>query len=163
MMMQPDRIEHRPLARLKPYALNAKTRDADQVAKIAASMAEFGWTVPCLVAAVASPMQGQHARLMFTSPPYAKQRDYGAAKEINGATLSPARIVTTGNGCSSSGCAGKRGGRKQPCITAQAARSPSPSIRRPKCWHAVSGVLRLCPPTRTRSAFTSRRSIRQLA
>ncbi|CAM3954838.1 site-specific DNA-methyltransferase [Paracoccus yeei] len=47
----PGRIEHWPLARLKPYARNAKTHDADQVAKIAASMAEFGWTVPCLVAA----------------------------------------------------------------------------------------------------------------
>lgn len=44
---RPDRA----LARLKPYALNAKTRDADQVAKSAASMAEFGWTVPSLVAA----------------------------------------------------------------------------------------------------------------
>ena len=46
----PGRIEHWSLARLKPYARNAKTHDADQVARIAASMAEFGWTVPCLVA-----------------------------------------------------------------------------------------------------------------
>ena len=46
----PERIEHWPLARLQPYARNAKSHGADQVAKIAASMAEFGWTVPCLVA-----------------------------------------------------------------------------------------------------------------
>ena len=46
----PDRIEMWPLARLQPYARNAKAHGADQVAKIAASMAEFGWTVPCLVA-----------------------------------------------------------------------------------------------------------------
>ena len=46
----PDAIEHWPLDRLKPYARNAKMHGADQVAKIAASMAEFGWTVPCLVA-----------------------------------------------------------------------------------------------------------------
>ena len=46
----PERIEQWPLARLQPYARNAKTHGADQVAKIAASMAEFGWTVPCLVA-----------------------------------------------------------------------------------------------------------------
>ncbi|MCA0871359.1 site-specific DNA-methyltransferase [Seohaeicola saemankumensis] len=46
----PDAIEMWPLARLQPYAKNAKTHGADQVAKIAASMAEFGWTVPCLVA-----------------------------------------------------------------------------------------------------------------
>ena len=46
----PDAIETWPLAKLQPYAKNAKTHGADQVAKIAASMAEFGWTVPCLVA-----------------------------------------------------------------------------------------------------------------
>ena len=45
----PERIENWPLARLQPYAKNAKMHGADQVAKIAASMAEFGWTVPCLV------------------------------------------------------------------------------------------------------------------
>ena len=45
----PERIEHWPLARLQPYARNAKQHGADQVAKLAASMAEFGWTVPCLV------------------------------------------------------------------------------------------------------------------
>ena len=46
----PERIEQWPLARLQPYARNAMTHGADQVAKIAACMAEFGWTVPCLVA-----------------------------------------------------------------------------------------------------------------
>ncbi|MEN8740742.1 MAG: ParB N-terminal domain-containing protein, partial [Phaeobacter gallaeciensis] len=46
----PDAIETWPLARLQPYTKNAKAHGADQVAKIAASMAEFGWTVPCLVA-----------------------------------------------------------------------------------------------------------------
>ena len=46
----PDAIETWPLAKLQPYARNAKLHGPDQVAKIAASMAEFGWTVPCLVA-----------------------------------------------------------------------------------------------------------------
>ncbi|MFD2237800.1 MAG: site-specific DNA-methyltransferase [Brevundimonas sp.] len=46
----PERIEMWPLARLHPYAKNAKVHGADQVVRIAASMAEFGWTVPCLVA-----------------------------------------------------------------------------------------------------------------
>ena len=46
----PDAIETWPLAKLQPYAKNAKLHGPDQVAKIAASMAEFGWTVPCLVA-----------------------------------------------------------------------------------------------------------------
>lgn len=46
----PERIETWPLAKLQPYAANPKAHDDDQVAKLAASMAEFGWTVPCLVA-----------------------------------------------------------------------------------------------------------------
>ncbi|MEN3976906.1 DNA methyltransferase [Emcibacter sp. SYSU 3D8] len=46
----PEAIEAWPLDRLMPYAHNAKQHDDAQVAKIAASMAEFGWTVPCLVA-----------------------------------------------------------------------------------------------------------------
>ena len=59
----PGRIEHWPLARLRPYACNAKTHDADQVAKIAASMAEFGWTVPVLVAADGELIAG-HGRIL---------------------------------------------------------------------------------------------------
>ena len=59
----PGRIEHWPLARLRPYARNAKTHDANQVAKIAASMAEFGWTVPCLVGADGELIAG-HGRVL---------------------------------------------------------------------------------------------------
>jgi ParB-like chromosome segregation protein Spo0J len=59
----PEQVEHWPIARLKPYARNAKTHDADQVAKIAASMAEFGWTVPCLVAADGELIAG-HGRVL---------------------------------------------------------------------------------------------------
>ena len=46
----PEKIEHWPLSRLQPYARNAKTHSPEQVARIAASMAEFGWTQPVLVA-----------------------------------------------------------------------------------------------------------------
>ncbi len=63
MRMPPDRIEHWPLARLRPYARNAKTHHADQVSKIAASMAEFGWTVPVLVAADGELIAG-HGRIL---------------------------------------------------------------------------------------------------
>jgi DNA modification methylase len=59
----PGRIEHWPLAQLKPYTQNARTHDADQVAKIAASMAEFGWTVPVLVAADGELIAG-HGRVL---------------------------------------------------------------------------------------------------
>ena len=46
----PREIETWPLEHLRPYAKNAKRHGEDQIAKIASSMAKFGWTVPCLVA-----------------------------------------------------------------------------------------------------------------
>jgi DNA modification methylase len=42
-------IEHRPLDSLIPYARNARTHSDAQVAQIAASIREFGWTNPVLV------------------------------------------------------------------------------------------------------------------
>jgi DNA modification methylase len=59
----PERIETWPLARLQPYAKNAKVHGADQVAKLAASMAEFGWTVPCLVSEEGELIAG-HGRVL---------------------------------------------------------------------------------------------------
>jgi DNA modification methylase len=59
----PERIEQWPLERLKPYARNAKTHGDDQVAKIAASMAQFGWTVPVLVAGDGEVIAG-HGRIL---------------------------------------------------------------------------------------------------
>ena len=50
LVFAPSQIESWPIARLRPYARNAKMHGNDQVAKIAASMAKFGWTVPCMVA-----------------------------------------------------------------------------------------------------------------
>ncbi len=50
LVFAPSQIETWPLDRLRPYARNAKIHGTDQVAKIAASMAKCGWTVPCLVA-----------------------------------------------------------------------------------------------------------------
>ena len=43
-----DKIEQWPTARLLPYARNARTHSDDQVAQIAASIAEFGFTNPIL-------------------------------------------------------------------------------------------------------------------
>ena len=59
----PERIEQWPLERLKPYARNAKTHGADQVAKIAGSMAQFGWTVPVLVSGDGEVIAG-HGRIL---------------------------------------------------------------------------------------------------
>ena len=47
--MSPLQIEYRPIESLIPYVRNARTHSDDQVAQIAASIREFGWTNPILV------------------------------------------------------------------------------------------------------------------
>lgn len=44
-----DAVERRPVASLVPYARNARTHTPEQVAQIAASIREWGWTSPVLV------------------------------------------------------------------------------------------------------------------
>ncbi len=44
-----DTVEKRPVAALIPYARNARTHSEAQVAQIAASIKEWGWTTPVLV------------------------------------------------------------------------------------------------------------------
>lgn len=44
-----DAVERRPVASLMTYAANARTHSAEQVAQIAASVQEWGWTTPVLV------------------------------------------------------------------------------------------------------------------
>ena len=44
-----DAVERRPIADLTPYANNSRTHSDEQVAQIAASITEFGFTVPVLV------------------------------------------------------------------------------------------------------------------
>ena len=63
LVFAPSQVESWPIARLRPYARNAKMHGDDQVAKIAASMAKFGWTVPCLVAADGELIAG-HGRVL---------------------------------------------------------------------------------------------------
>jgi ParB-like chromosome segregation protein Spo0J len=48
-----DKIEQWPTARLIPYARNARTHSDEQVAQIAASIAEFGFTTRSWRAATA--------------------------------------------------------------------------------------------------------------
>jgi len=43
-----DAVERRPVASLVPYARNARTHSPEQVAQIAGSITEWGWTVPVL-------------------------------------------------------------------------------------------------------------------
>jgi DNA modification methylase len=56
------RIEKWPIDRLIPYARNARTHTDKQIAQVAASIAEFGWTNPILVGAGGIIIAG-HARL----------------------------------------------------------------------------------------------------
>lgn len=58
-----EKIEHWPLARLLPYVRNARTHSDEQVAQIAASIVEFGFTNPCLVGADGVLVAG-HGRLL---------------------------------------------------------------------------------------------------
>jgi ParB-like chromosome segregation protein Spo0J len=43
-----DRVERWPLAKLVPDARNARTHSDEQVAQLAASIEEWGWTIPVL-------------------------------------------------------------------------------------------------------------------
>jgi ParB-like chromosome segregation protein Spo0J len=49
MIWAADKVERRQVAQLTPYARNARTHSPEQVAQIAASIREWGWTVPVLV------------------------------------------------------------------------------------------------------------------
>lgn len=57
------RIEIWPVDRLVPYARNARTHSPEQVAQIAASIAEFGFNAPILVDCNAGIVAG-HGRLL---------------------------------------------------------------------------------------------------
>jgi hypothetical protein len=59
----PEQIEQWDVARLKPYARNPRLHSEDQVAKVAASIASYGWTVPLLVTEDGEVIAG-HGRLL---------------------------------------------------------------------------------------------------
>jgi DNA modification methylase len=58
----PERIEFWPLDRLSAYPRNPRTHSDEQVAQIAASIVEFGWTNPVLIAGDGTVIAG-HGRL----------------------------------------------------------------------------------------------------
>jgi ParB-like chromosome segregation protein Spo0J len=60
------RIEHWPIERLIPYGRNARTHSDEQIAQIAASIREFGFTNPILVDTQAGVIAG-HGRLLAAS------------------------------------------------------------------------------------------------
>ena len=58
-----QRIEHWPIERLIPFARNPRTHSDEQVAQIAASIAEFGFDNPILVDTKAGIIAG-HGRVL---------------------------------------------------------------------------------------------------
>lgn len=59
----PDQITVRPIDDLIPYARNARTHTPAQIAAIAGSMREFGWTNPVLIDAQGGIVAG-HGRVL---------------------------------------------------------------------------------------------------
>ena len=58
-----DKVEQWAIERLTPYARNARTHSAAQVAQLAASIREWGWTTPVLVSPDGGVIAG-HGRLL---------------------------------------------------------------------------------------------------
>ncbi|WP_223618917.1 site-specific DNA-methyltransferase [Lysobacter sp. ESA13C] len=78
-------IEQRPIEALIPFARNARTHSDAQVAQIAASIVEFGWTNPILVDGDSGIIAG-HGRLLA-----ARQLGLGVVPTIELAHLTPAQ------------------------------------------------------------------------
>lgn len=76
-------VEMRPIAALLPYVRNARTHSDAQVAQIAASMVEFGWTNPILVDGDNGVIAG-HGRLLA-----ARQLGHSTVPVIELAHLTP--------------------------------------------------------------------------
>ena len=62
-MNLPTQIELRSIRALLPYARNSRTHSDEQIAQVAASIREFGWTNPILVDGEGGIIAG-HARLL---------------------------------------------------------------------------------------------------
>jgi len=58
-----DQVERRPVEGLIPYARNARTHSAEQVAAVAASIREWGWTIPALIDEEGNVLAG-HCRIL---------------------------------------------------------------------------------------------------
>lgn len=58
-----DKVQQWAISKLTPYARNARTHSAAQVAQLAASIREWGWTTPILVSPDGGVIAG-HGRLL---------------------------------------------------------------------------------------------------
>jgi hypothetical protein len=80
-----DEVERRPIDGLIPYARNARIHSPEQVAQIAASLREWGWTMPVLVGDQGTILAG-HGRILaarqlgFTDVPVMVAEGWSDAK-----------------------------------------------------------------------------------
>lgn len=58
-----DQVERRPIASLVPYARNARLHSDAQIAQIAGSIREWGWTIPVLIDETGALIAG-HGRVL---------------------------------------------------------------------------------------------------
>jgi ParB-like chromosome segregation protein Spo0J len=58
-----DKVERWPVAKLVPNARNARTHSDEQVTQLAASIEEWGWTIPVLVDETGGIIAG-HGRIL---------------------------------------------------------------------------------------------------
>ena len=80
------RIEQLRIDELRPYERNPRTHSDDQVAKLAASLVEFGWTMPVLVNDELEVIAG-HGRILA-----ARRLGLDAVPVIRLAHLSPEQV-----------------------------------------------------------------------
>lgn len=86
LRFQPGSIEQLRIDQLRPYARNPRTHSDDQVAKLAASLVEFGWTMPVLVNDELEVIAG-HGRILA-----ARRLGLDAVPVIRLAHLSPEQV-----------------------------------------------------------------------
>lgn len=82
--------DFRPIAKLAPYARNARTHSAEQVSELVASISEFGWTTNVLVDSQG--IIAGHGRIMAAAKIYAAG---GTIKLPNGEPIPAGTVPVT--------------------------------------------------------------------
>ena len=86
-----DNVERRPIADLIPYVNNARTHSDEQVAQIAASMKEWGWTNPVLIDDAGKISQASKPRLNLQARHSQRYPHKGFRRPHNGPTKEQGR------------------------------------------------------------------------
>ena len=90
-----DAVERRPVVALVPFARNARSHSDEQVAQIAASIREWGWTMPVLVDDPFIGLNASARKLIGQAFKYMGDRTSRIVGE-NGAAVVPFGVPGTG-------------------------------------------------------------------